>query len=281
MPILKRPSKPDLFYRIDDFTDPWRNAPYLLLQHGNGRSSHFWYSWVPYLSRFYRIVRPDMRGLGQSSRKFDLETEMEMGDLLGDLVAIIDDLGVDNVHYCGESSGGIIGLGLAAEYPQRVSTLSLISTPVFISDRMKQSYAGQHGSRADAMRKMGIKAWVDTTNRTTRFPPETAPEFFEWYAEEFAKGDIEMLLRLVRLVNEADATGYLPKIKMPVLGIYPTAGPITDDEQERLLMTNLPQIRMVHLPTRYHMIHQIAPAACATEVLHFLAQHDGFPCRET
>ena len=78
MPIVKRPKKPDLFYAIDDFTDPWRNAPYLILQHGNGRSSRFWYSWVPYLSRFYRVVRPDMRGLGLSSRDFDLETEFSM-----------------------------------------------------------------------------------------------------------------------------------------------------------------------------------------------------------
>jgi 3-oxoadipate enol-lactonase len=280
MPILKRPKKPDLFYEIDDFTDPWRNAPYLILQHGNGRSSRFWYSWVPYLSRFYRIVRPDMRGLGQSSRDFDLEAEFSMDELLGDLVAIIDALGIESVHYCGESSGGIVGLGLAAEYPGRVKTLSLVSTPVFISDRMKQSYALQHGSRADAMREMGIKAWVDTTNRSTRFPPETAPEFFAWYAEEFAKGDIEILLRLVRLVNEADATRYLPKIKAPVLGLYPTAGLITDEEQERLLLASLPHIKMIHLPTRYHMVHHIAPATCATHVLHFLAQHDGFPCRE-
>ncbi len=280
MPILKRPRKPDLFYAIDDFTDPWRAAPYLILQHGNGRSSRFWYSWVPYLSRYYRIVRPDMRGLGQSSRDFDLETEMSMQDLTGDLVAIIDALGVESVHYCGESSGGIVGLGLAAEHPGRVRTLSLVSTPAFISDKMKQSYALRHGSRADAMRRMGIKAWVDTTNRSTRFPPDTAPEFFAWYAEEFAKGDIEMLLRLVRLVNEADATAYLPKIKIPVLGLYPTAGLITDEEQEQLLLNNLPQIRMIHLPTHYHMIHHIAPATCAAHVLYFLAQHDGVPCRE-
>ena len=99
MPILKRPKQPDLFYEIDDFADPWRAAPYLILQHGNGRSSRFWYSWVPYLSRFYRIVRPDMRGLGKSSRDFDLETQMSMEELLGDLVAIIDALGVERVHF--------------------------------------------------------------------------------------------------------------------------------------------------------------------------------------
>lgn len=280
MPTLRRPGKPGLFYEIDDFTDPWRNAPYLLLQHGNGRSSKFWYSWVPYLSRFYRVVRPDMRGLGQSGKNFDLDSGMTVDELVADLAAIIDALGVAQVHYCGESSGGIIGLALAAAHPQRIKTLSLISTPVFISDKMKQSYALEHGSRADAMRKMGIKAWVDATNRSTRFPPETDPGFFEWYADEFAKGDIEVLLRLVRLVNEANALGYLPAIKMPVLGLYPTAGPITDQEQERLLVANLPHIELVHLPTRYHMVHHIAPATCATQVLNFLAQHDGIPCRE-
>jgi pimeloyl-ACP methyl ester carboxylesterase len=81
-------------------------------------------------------------------------------------------------------------------------------------------------------------------------------------------------------VNEADASGFLPKVKAPVLGLYPTAGPITDEEQERLLLAKLPQIRMIHLPTRYHMLHQISPATCAIHVLHFLAEHDGFPCRE-
>jgi 3-oxoadipate enol-lactonase len=67
---------------------------------------------------------------------------------------------------------------------------------------------------------------------------------------------------------------------MPVLGLYPTAGPITDEEQEQLLLAKLPHIQMIHLPTRYHMVHHIAPATCATAVLHFLAQHDGVVCRE-
>ena len=71
MPLLKRRGKPTLHYEIDDFTDEWRNAPYLVLQHGYGRSGRFWRSWVPYLSRYYRVVRPDLRGLGQSPLDFD------------------------------------------------------------------------------------------------------------------------------------------------------------------------------------------------------------------
>src|SRR5580658_9951651 len=105
MPYLKRVNQPDLHYVIDDFTDPWRNAPYLILQHGNGRSAKFWYSWVPYLSRFYKVVRPDVRGLGQSSADFDLEKNFTMDACIGDLLAIIDELGQNSVHICGESMG--------------------------------------------------------------------------------------------------------------------------------------------------------------------------------
>src|SRR6185436_13013043 len=114
MPILKRTDKPDLFYQIDDYTDPWKDAPYLILQHGNGRSSRFWYSWVPYLSRHYKVVRPDARGLGASPADFDLERGVTVDALIGDLAAICDDLGAQSVHFCGESMGGILGLAFAA-----------------------------------------------------------------------------------------------------------------------------------------------------------------------
>ena len=74
MPELRRAGKPMLHYALDDFTDPWRDAPYLILQHGYGRSGRFWYSWVPYLARFYKVVRPDLRGLGGSQVPEDLES---------------------------------------------------------------------------------------------------------------------------------------------------------------------------------------------------------------
>ena len=92
MPYLERKGKPKLYYEVDDFSDPWRNTSVLVLQHGFGRSSRFWYSWVPYLSRFYKVVRPDLRGLGQSSLDFDLERDFTVEALVEDLIAIFPDL---------------------------------------------------------------------------------------------------------------------------------------------------------------------------------------------
>ena len=280
MPYVERSGHPQLHYALDDYTDPWKNAPYLVLQHGNGRSSRFWYSWIPYLSRYYRIVRPDARGLGLSSADFDLERDVTVDALVCDLVAVLDELGAQSVHFCGESMGGILGLALAAMHPQRIRTLTLVSTPVYISDRMKETYSMGHKSRVDAMKEMGRDAWLKATNRSTRFPPESDAGLLDWYEAEFAKSNTDVQLAYARLVNGANASSFLPRVRCPVLGLYPTQGPITSEEQERMLVEQLRDFRIVHLPTRYHMVHHIAPAACASAVLHFAAAHDGIACRE-
>src|SRR3546814_20605880 len=95
----------ELAYVIDDFTDPWHNAPYILLQHGFGRNSGFWYKWVPYLSRHFRVIRPDMRGFGQSRKGFSLARGYSMELLARDLVDILDAAATDSVHYSGDAFG--------------------------------------------------------------------------------------------------------------------------------------------------------------------------------
>lgn len=280
MPIVQRTGEPDLHYSVDDYTDPWRNAPYLLLQHGNGRSGRFWYRWVPYLSRYYKVARPDGRGLGASSARFDVQSDVTLEKLIADLVAIIDSLGGAPVHFCGESMGGILGLALAAMHPDKIRTLTLVATPVYISDKMKETYSMGHKSRLDAMREMGRDAWLKATNRSTRFPPDAEPQLLDWYETEFAKSDVEVQMAYARLVNGANITTYLPRVKAPVLGLYPTSGPITSAEQEQMLSDNLSDFRLVHLPTQFHMVQHIMPAACANHLLHFAARHDGIACHE-
>ena len=42
MPLIKRSGKPTLHYEVYDFTDEWKHAPVMIMQHGFGRSSEFW-----------------------------------------------------------------------------------------------------------------------------------------------------------------------------------------------------------------------------------------------
>ena len=276
MPTLNRPGKPGLCYEVDDYTDPWRNAPYLLLQHGYGRYSRFWYSWIPYLSRFFRVLRPDMRGFGRSRERFDPAQGFAISDLVADVIAIIDDIGADTIHYCGEAFGGTLGMQLAAQHPDRIRTLSLVAAPVFLPQKIQQNYALGEASWIDALRKHGIKKWAAATNTIARFPPHVSAAFLDWYSDELATADPETLIAFSNMCANYDMTSFLPAISAPVLGVYPRSRP----EQVALLRQHVRRFSVVELPTDNLMIYNVYPRTCAETVLFFAAQHDGTVCRE-
>ncbi len=280
MPIVKRLNHPDIHYTLDDYTDPWKNAPYLILQHGFGRSGKFWYSWVPYLARWFKVVRPDVRGLGQSPVTFDLERDFTVENCVNDLVAIIDYLGADSVHYCGESMGGILGMVLAATHSQRVRTLTLVSSPVNLNETTKTTYALGHTSESEAQKAMGMKAWVAATNRTTRFPANADPKLLEWYEQQFASNNPDVQAAMSRALHASSALPYLSKIEAPVLGLYPSAGQITSDEQMQMLKQNIRNLQVIRLTSTFHKIQLMFPRTCATHLLHFASAHDGTSCHE-
>lgn len=275
MPMIQANDGTPLNYEVDDHTDPWERRPVLFLLHGNGRNAQFWYQWVPYLSRDFRIVRPDMRGLGKSIFADGSAVDLSVESLIDDLLKVIGALGVDKVHFCGESMGGILGLLLAAQYPSLIKTLTLVSTPVFIEEEMKERYALGYASRIEAMEKLGIRKWVSETTKITRLPADENPGLYEWYVNEFSKGDPDLQVRMSGIVNQANVTDILEDVKVPVLGLYPGEGQITSKSQERLLRNSLSDFSMRKLPTNYHMVQLLFPAVCCEQLRDFCLRHDG------
>ena len=55
-----------LAYYIDDYTDPWKTPPTLLMLHSAMSSAKRFYSMVPGLAKHYRVIRLDSRGHGES-----------------------------------------------------------------------------------------------------------------------------------------------------------------------------------------------------------------------
>jgi 3-oxoadipate enol-lactonase len=98
-----------LYYEDDNFADPWTEPPVMLLQHGLSRSTRFWYNWIPLLGDEYRILRLDMRGMGQSTMD-DNKYEPLLPTFAEDVRRLLDHLAIDQVVFVGESFGGIIGL---------------------------------------------------------------------------------------------------------------------------------------------------------------------------
>ena len=199
MPIVNARDGAELHYDVHDYTDPWKDASTLILQHGFGRSSRFWYNMVPYIARHYRVVCPNLRGLGPSPANFDVDTAITVENYIADLVAIIERLGGGPVHYAGESLGGILGFALAAEHPERVRTLSVFAAPLVISEQTQKTFAFDRPTWQDALRDMGAEAWARAVNTATRFPPDTDPGLLEWYAREMGQSKVEVMVAMSRV----------------------------------------------------------------------------------
>ncbi len=280
MPMVNAKDGVRLHYAVHDYTDPWKNAPVLILQHGFGRSGRFWFNLIPYLSRFYKVVCPDLRGLGQSSRDFDLAAGISVENYMDDLLCIAGDMGADSFHYAGESLGGIIGMALSATHPDRVRTLTLLSAPLRINEKTQTTFAFEFPSWQDALRTLGAQEWARRVNTATRFPTGTDEGLLAWYAAEMGKSSTETMIAMSRLAARVEAVSFLDRIECPVLGLYPTNGRFAQSGQEAEMKSKLRTLRIVHLPQTFSMIWVLDPAGCAAHMVPFMATHDGIPCHE-
>jgi 3-oxoadipate enol-lactonase len=219
--------------------------------------------------------------MGLSSRDFDLKAGIGLEEYFGDFNALIEALDCGPVHYCGESLGGILGMAFAAEYPEKLRTLTIVSSPVHLHGKDQKASAYGYSSREEALRRMTPRGWAAASNLGRRFAPDADPGMTEWLVDEMGRSDVEVLIATYNFISGHDALRYLPRIKAPMLGLFPTDGPIAGDEQIALLKANVAHVRVVRLPARYHAINTSHPATCAQELLHFAAQHDGIACRES
>ena len=99
-------------------------APVVLMGSSLGTSLQMWDGQLPLAERL-RLVRFDHRGHGASPSP---PGPYEIADLAGDVVALMDELGIERARYCGLSIGGMIGMWLAANAPERIERLVLICT---------------------------------------------------------------------------------------------------------------------------------------------------------
>ena len=105
MPSFKPSADLDMHYEVDDFTDPWTQPETVLMLHGNAESGLAWWRWVPKVARHYRVVRPDMRGFGQSS-PMPREFPWTLDRLIEDFCLLMDHVRVDRFHLVGAKIGG-------------------------------------------------------------------------------------------------------------------------------------------------------------------------------
>jgi pimeloyl-ACP methyl ester carboxylesterase len=260
----------EMHYELDDFTDPWRASETIWIQHGFGRSSRFWYHWVPRLAGHYRVLRRDMRGHGQSADPGP-NYVWSVEDLLNDMKGFLDALGLGRVHYIGESLGGILGVAFAARWPECFKSLTLCSSPTAIRPPVQKMFAVGYESWEAALGKLGAGGWVKALMERGGGISGANPAHLEWIVREWAKAPTHVLQGLCRLVPSVDITPLLPQVKVPTLVLAPARSPISPLTEQVMIRDSIPGARIAVVEGRGHEIYVDDPDACVAAILKFLS----------
>jgi pimeloyl-ACP methyl ester carboxylesterase len=104
----------------------------LVLQHGLSDSIESWheYGYVDGLERDRTLILIDARGHGQSDKPHDPDAYART-ELVADVVAVLDDLGIERAAFYGHSMGGHIGFDVARYAPNRLSALVVSGADAF------------------------------------------------------------------------------------------------------------------------------------------------------
>ena len=256
-----------LAYYVDDFTDPWKNAPVLLLLHAAMGSARRYYAWVPLLSRHYRVVRMDLRGHGNSPVP-PADRELTLERLVRDVAELMDHLGCANAHIVGNSAGGYLGQQLTMTQRERVRSLMLFGSTPGLKNSQAPSWIPQIEAK-------GLRAFLAETIADRLPLDKVDPGLVEWFLDEAAKNDPSYIGRFVLLMARYDWSDELGRIACPTLVVVPGAEPIGSTANYEPFRRNVRDVEMRVYEGAPHNICDAFPDRCSGDVLDFLGRRFG------
>jgi 3-oxoadipate enol-lactonase len=161
------------------------DAPVVVLSNSLGATRGMWDPQVPALAERYRVVSYDTRGHGDSPAPAGPYT---LDDLVDDVVALLDRLGVRRAHVAGLSLGGMTAMRLAAREPARVDRLVALATS---AKPDPQGFL----DRAAAARSGGTAPLAPTV-------------VSRWLTPGYAAEHPDLVARLEAMIVAADDEGY-------------------------------------------------------------------------
>src|ERR1700751_4358519 len=204
-------------------------GPTLMLSNSLGCTLQMWEPQMKAFTQLFRVIRYDRRGHGKAGVPPGPYSMERFGR---DVLAILDDLNIDKVHWCGLSMGGMVGQWLAANAPERLGKLVLANTACYYPDPTNWL------NRIKAVKEGGIAAVADTviagwlTQDFREREPETAARMKAMLLGNPGQG----YLACCEALSTLDQRALLPRIKSPTLviaGKQDMATPVSAGEMIR------------------------------------------------
>jgi 3-oxoadipate enol-lactonase len=225
------------------------DAPVVVLSNSLGASLEMWAPQIPALSVRFRVLRYDQRGHGDSPvppGPYDID------DVGQDVLDLLDRAGIERAHFCGLSMGGMTGMWLAANAPERIDRLVLLCTSAHFGnpEMWIERAATVREQGTEAVAEAGIGRWF--TDGFREREPAVAARFRAMIASQPDEGYAELCGVLERL----DLRNDLPRIAAPTLVVAGAQDPSTPpDPHARLIAERIPGARLEVLDPGAHLIN--------------------------
>jgi class 3 adenylate cyclase/pimeloyl-ACP methyl ester carboxylesterase len=204
------------------------------------------------IERFAKLVLVDPRGTGQSDPL--PSTGVTTESATADLVAVLDDAGIDRATLWGFHSGGLIAISTAATHPGRVERLILSNTwarmlraddqPWGITKEFSDRLIDEHS------RRIGEGAmFADAYAPSRRGDAQVAA----WFSDIEAGLSRSQAVALTRWAQESDVRDLLPRIVAPTLVVHTAGNRAIEVAHARYLATSIPGAQLVEVPSIDHV----------------------------
>jgi pimeloyl-ACP methyl ester carboxylesterase len=267
MPSIALTEGVSIHCTVDDYLWPWDESTPVLMMHGFARNASFWSRWIPTIADTYRVYRPDLLGCGLSDQP-PHEYHYTPASIGAQIIAVLDALSLSRVHWVGESSGGLIGLLLAAAHPDRIASLVLCNTPSRIPDRIRRIYALDCADAGAAMLAHGTGGWCRQTLGYRLDLEHADAALQDWVVQEMDRTPPAVAAAMHHCFEDVDTIDILAKIHAPVLLISGDKSQISS-EQQRLFAEKLPNGRLEVFAGYGHGVNLLLPERCAQAALAF------------
>jgi 3-oxoadipate enol-lactonase len=240
-------------------------ARVLVLPSSLGTTRELWEPQVEAFSREFRVLRYEHRGHGDSPAP---DGPYAMAELAADALALLDEAGVETASWCGLSLGGMVGMWLGANAPERLDALVLACTSAHVGA------PDAYRDRAALVREQGIEPVADAV-------------VGRWFTAESFRERPELPARFRRILVSTSTEGYagccealagwdfrdeLAGVSVPTLVIATSEDEATPKPDTDLLAERIPGARLATIDGAAHLGNLERPAEFAAAALAHLME---------
>ncbi len=252
-----------LHYRLEG--DP--SHPLVLLSNSLASNLTMWVRQVPaLLAAGFRVLRYDTRGHGRSAVPPGPYT---LPQLATDVLGLLDALGLEKVHFCGLSLGGMTGQMFATHYGNRLRSLSLCATAAYMGP--PELWAG----RIKAVEQGGMAVVAEPTISrwfTARCQRTESAAIAEMRAAILATVPAGYAA-CAGAIRDMDQRETISAIRVPTLVMVGALDPGTTVDAAKLMYERIPGAELLIIPESQHLFNVEMPAQFNTGLLAFLSRH--------